>query len=256
MWLDTALHQAAGLHSFTPEQQLRVLPVVSQADSNTGSTELETLWQICSSLQRLSHSVLVLDGTTAESERAPGLRQLLGGMVWPEGMAPISSSLAVLPSAQGLAQLARRTGPAALAQLGALFRSYAVAVLYAPAPLLTPLVQASTGVPLIMTGPAAQGLVGTYRQLKHLALHAGPPACIVASVRPPGAPVQTRPTAEALATLQASAAAQLGLRVHTTAVAAGHAPDIQRLALQLLENACTMDASAPLGLRAPSYQEH
>ncbi|SDM67331.1 hypothetical protein SAMN05428957_11144 [Oryzisolibacter propanilivorax] len=245
MWLDTALHQAAGLHSFTPERQLRLLPVVSQSNA-AGSTELEMLWQLCSSLQRLSYAVVVLDGTALEDERTPGLAQLLGGLDWPGSTgAADGASLAVVPAARGLAQLARHTGPVALTRLAGLFRSYAVAVLYAPVERLSCLVQASAGVPLVMTGPAAQGLVGAYRQLKHLALHAGPPACVVASVRPPGARMPPAQTAEALATLQHSAQAQLGLRVHTTAVDAARAQDIQRLALQLLENACTMQADIP-----------
>ena len=248
MWLDTAQHQAAGLHGFTPEQQLRLLPVVSPASAD--HAPLEALWQLCSSLQRLSYSVVVLDGTARESDRAPGLAQLLAGLSLPGGAAA-SSSLAVLPAGRGLAQLARSAaGPAALAPLGTLLRSYSLAVLYAPVELLAPLLHASAGVPLVMTGPAAQGLVGAYRQLKHLALHAGLPACIVASIRPPG--VQARPaqTAEALATLQRSARAQLGLRIHTTTVAAERAQDIQRLALQLLENACTMDAGQPVAAPA------
>ncbi len=243
MWLDTALHQAAGLHSFTPEQQLRLLPVASQ--DGAGSMPLELLWQLCSSLQRLSYATVVLDGTARESERAPGLAQLLAGMAWPGGAAAASTSLAVVPAAQGLAQLARRAQPGALAPLGTLLRSYALVVLYAPVELLAPLLRGSASVPLVLMGPAAQGLVGAYRQLKHLALHAGPPACTVASIQPPDSRAPLAQTHEALATLQRSAQNQLGLRTHTTAVAAGRAPDIQRLALQLLENACTMDAVPP-----------
>ena len=58
--------------------------------------------------------------------------------------------------------------------------------------------------------------------------------------------MQHRQTAEALDTLQRSARTHLGLQVHTTIVAAARAQDIQRLALQLLENACTIDAAMPL----------
>ncbi len=42
--LDTGFHQAAGLNSFTPQAQLRVLAVASQERASSG---LETLWQIC-----------------------------------------------------------------------------------------------------------------------------------------------------------------------------------------------------------------
>ena len=149
-----------------------------------------------------------------------------------------------------VARLARHAGGPRLAPLAGLFRSYAVAVLYAGVESLAPLLRGSGCVPLVMTGPAAQGLVGAYRQLKHLALHAGVQLCSVASIRPPRVPEQAAQTAQALATLQRSALAQLGLHVHTTAVAAERAQDIQRLALQLLENACTIDAGLPLAAPA------
>ena len=38
----------------------------------------------------------------------------------------------------------------------------------------------------------------------------------------------------------------LGQHIHTTSVAAARAQDIQRLALQLLENAATLDPATPL----------
>ena len=49
--LDTGFHQAAGLNSFTPQAQLRVLAVASQERASSG---LEMLWQICANLQRLA----------------------------------------------------------------------------------------------------------------------------------------------------------------------------------------------------------
>ncbi|WP_313077559.1 hypothetical protein [Melaminivora sp.] len=245
MWVEAPLlHQAMGLHGFTPERQLRLLAVASQPGA--GRLELEMLWQVCASLQRLSYPVVVLDGTAAENEDAPGLAQLLGGMPWPADWM-MNGTLPVVPAARGLVQLARRadTLPSTLAPLAPLFRSYAVAVLYAPAPLLAPLLARAAAdhcSPLVMTGPGAQGMVGSYRQLKHLALHAGVSRSTVVSIQPPGA-APARQTAEALATLQRSAGEHLGLHVHTTTVAPGRAQDVQRLALQLLENACTMEAA-------------
>ena len=235
MWLDTPLHQATGLHSFTPEQQLRLLTVASQPGAD--SAPLELLWQLCSVLQRLSYAVVVLDGTAAETELAPGLAHLVDGTPWPGGAAAARTALAVVPAARGLARLAHRHpgGEPLLAPLVPLLRSYAVAVVYAPAELLAPLVAGTACVPLLMTGPGAQGLVGSYRRLKHLALHGGVQCCTVAALKAP----------QALATLQRSAHSHLGMRVHTTSVAAERAQDIQRLALQLLEIACTMDAAVP-----------
>lgn len=249
MLLDTILHQATGLHSFTPQRDLRLLAVLSQPDSGPW---LEMLWQLCSSLQRLGYPVVVLDGTAAESDQAPGLEQLLGATPWPgtEALdaAAASASLAVVPAARGLARLAdpaQHPPGAALPRLLPLFRSYALMVLYAPPEQLAPLLRGSASVPLIMTGPGAQGMVRSYRQLKHMALHAGV-GCTVASILPPHTAAHPRQTAEALATLQRSARGHLGLQIHTTTVAGARAQDIQRLALQLLENACTIDAPMPM----------
>ena len=66
--LDTGFHQAAGLNSFTPQAQLRVLAVASQERASSG---LEMLWQICANLQRLGYPVAVLDGTALETDESP-----------------------------------------------------------------------------------------------------------------------------------------------------------------------------------------
>ena len=120
MLLDTAIHQAMGLNSITPQRELRLLPVVSQPD---GGPWLEMLWQLCWHLQRLGYPVVVLDATAQESHRSPGLAQLLGARPWPgaEALNDASDdgSLAVLPAARGLAWLA---GQAELGQAGALQR--------------------------------------------------------------------------------------------------------------------------------------
>lgn len=246
---DTAMHQAAGLHSYTPARALRLLPVLSPEEDGPW---LEMLWQLCSSLQRLGYPVAVLDGIARESRQSPGLDQLLRPTAWAPAQALDAAadraSLAVLPAAQGLARLsslasapASPRGDAALQRLEPLFRAYAVLVLYAPAQSLAPLLRGSACVPLVMTGPGAQGLVRSYLQLKHLALHADVRCCTVASITAPRTPAQARQTAEALAALQHSAQQLLGQQLHTTAVAPARAQDIQRLALQLLENGCTID---------------
>ena len=100
MLLDTAIHQAVGLHSIAPQRELRLLPVVSQPE---GGPWLEMLWQLCWHLQRLGYPVVVLDATAQESHRSPGLAQLLGARPWPgaEALNDASDdgSLAVLPAA-------------------------------------------------------------------------------------------------------------------------------------------------------------
>ena len=249
MLLDTAVHQALGLHNYTPQRELRLLPVLSQPEDGPW---LELLWQLCSHLQRLGYPVVVLDGTALESHHSPGLAQLLGTRPWPGAEAldgaSGSNALAVLPAARGLAWLADQAqlgNGAALQRLQPLLRGYAAVVLYAPPEQLAPLLLGSASVPLVMTGPGAQGMVHSYRQLKHMALHAGL-RCTVAAIVPPQASAQPRQTAEALATLQRSAHKHLGQQIHTTTVTATRAQDIQRLALQLLENAGSLDTAMPL----------
>lgn len=254
MLLDTATHQAVGLHCYTPQRELRLLPVLSQPDDGPW---LEMLWQLCSHLQRLGYPVVVLDGTAQEGPHSPGLAQLLGARPWP-GAETLNantgdSSLAVLPAARGLAWLAGQAqlgNGGALQRLQPLLRAYAAVVLYAPPEQLAPLLLGSASMPLVMTGPGAQGMVRSYRQLKHMALHAGVP-CTVAAIVPPHASAQPRQTAEALATLQRSAHRHLGQQIHTTTVTAARVQDIQRLALQLLENAASLDG-APALLHAES----
>jgi len=254
MWLDTTLHQGAGLRDMLAQQELRVLPVLSQSGSDV---ELETLWQLCAHLQRLGYPAVVLDGTAPESDEAPGLQHLLGASTWPDSTALHTApggnaSLAVVPAARGLAWLAATAAQgSALQQLQPLFRAYAVLVLYAPAPTQSALLHASACMPLVMTGPGAQGMVRCYQQLKHMALHAGL-RCAVAAIEPPGHSATRRRTVEALETLQRSAQAHLGLHIHTTAVAAERPQDLQRLALQLLENGCTIDGAMAL----PAAQAH
>jgi len=89
MLLDTAMHQAMGLHSLTPQSDLRLLAVLSQPD---GGPWLEMLWQLCAHLQRLGYPVVVLDGTAREEPHAPGLAQLLGPAPWPGAGARTGSS--------------------------------------------------------------------------------------------------------------------------------------------------------------------
>ena len=248
MLLDSVVHQAQGLHSYTPQRELRLLPVVAPPEDGPW---LELLWQLCAHLQRLGYPVAVLDGTALESHHSPGLAQLLGARPGAQGLDAAAAhdlSLAVLPAARGLAWLADRAqlgDDGVLQRLQPLLRAYAAVVLYAPAERLAPLLLGSASIPLVMTGPGAQGMVRSYRQLKHLALHAGV-RCTVAAVVPPQAAAQPHQTAQVLATLQRSAHRHLGLQVHTTTVATHSPREIQRLALQLMENTVLLDCAMPL----------
>ena len=243
--LDTGFHQAAGLNSFTPQAQLRVLAVASQERASSG---LEMLWQICANLQRLGYPVAVLDGTALETDESPGLSHLLQAP-WNDGLNASASvtSVAVLSAARGMLQLQRQAyseGTPPLQSLQPYFRAYGMLVLHAPAGLLAPLLTHTSTIPLAVMEGGSAGVLSCYKSLKHIATHTGLP-CTVASVLQTDTPAERRKVLGALQTLQDCAERHLGGRVRTTTVSANNPHDVQRLALQLLENAGTING--PLG---------
>jgi len=243
--LETGFHQGISLHSHTPQDELRLVAVVSPQDDGCG---LETLWHVCLHLQRLGYPVVVLDGTARESEASPGLQDLLAHAPWCDSVGPSgrpdTATLAVLPAARGLQTLARnpQNQPQPLQALEPLFRRYAMVVLHAPATTLaSPLMTGTLVVPLHIMAPGKSGVVNSYRQLKHLALHAGLPG-MVACVARPGQPDQRQLANDSLHSLRQCAEQHLGQQIRTSLIQADHPQDLQRLALQLLENACTISA--------------
>lgn len=245
--LDTTLHQGAGLLGFMPQSPLRLLAVASQDER---PRHLEAIWQLCAQWQRQGYPVVVLDGTTLESDRSPGLEHLLRQAPWKEGVSldlgEIASSLAVIPAARGLHRLGRKARHLArppLEDLCAYFRAYGMLVLLAPAAVLAPLLASTAAQPLVLTSPDSQGVVEGYRSLKQLALEAGSIGSVVA-VLPDGS-ARARHAAQAtLQNLQQCAQRHLGVPVRTASVNPDAMVDVQRLALQLLENAGTIGASA------------
>lgn len=243
--LDIGFHQGASLHSHTPQDELRLVAVASPQDEAYG---LETLWHVCLHLQRLGYPVVVLDGTARESDASPGLKDLLAHDPWSVGAGlgggGDTSALAVLPAALGLHALARN--PQHLVQplqiLQPLFRRYALVVLHAPVTTLaSPLMAGTLTAPLLIMAPGKSGVVSSYRQLKHLALHAGL-AGMVACVTSSTAAGQRQLADDSLRALRECAGQHLGQQIRTSSIQAGSPQDLQRLALQLLENACTISA--------------
>lgn len=245
--LDMSLHQGSSLHCHTPEVELRLSCVVSQGAAGRA---LETLWQVCAHLQHLGYPVIVLDGTAQESDQAPGLQHLLASAPWGEsGFAADGTdpfSLAVLPAFQGLYTLAFNS-PHLLQPLQALqplFRHYALVVVYASlGTLSTPLLTGTATAPLLLMEPGRQGVVASYKQLKHLAMHRGLTGT-VACVADSDDPAHRHQIHTQLHTLRQCAARHLGQHIATTSVYAHNSQDLQRLGLQLLENAGTIGAPA------------
>lgn len=255
--LDTHLHQGSSLHSHTPEVELQLIAVASH---DAGRHTLETLWQVCSHLQRLGYPVIVLDGTAAESEEAPGLQDLLAHAPWGDSAFTLpvadadAASLAVLPAAHGLHALASHAAylPQPMQAIQPLFRQFALVVLYAPvATLASPLLAGSLAVPLLIMQPGQNAVIDSYKQLKHLAVHgglSGSVACVARS----STPALKDEVSKQLHSLRQCAARHLGQQIGTMAIDADNAHDMQRLALQLLESAGTI-SSAPAYVVPPAH---
>ena len=247
--LEACFHQGAGLHRFMPQARLRVLGVA--APEHAAPQALEALWQVCAALQKLAGPVLVLDGTAGESQEAPGLLHLLQQAPWHEregaiagGAAHASASLAVLPAARGLPRLlhlAKDAQAPALQGLLPYFRAYGMLVLYAPADLLGVLLAQTAGMPLVLMSGDAEAVLAGYHGAKQLALHAGLTSRVVALLERGDAAERAQAQA-VLDNLRRCAQQYLGGLVHTAAIHRQNPQDIQRLALQLLENAGSIEA--------------
>lgn len=257
--LDTHFHQGMGLQCHQPQDELRLLVVTSQED---GGKTLSTLWQLCGHLQRLGYPVVVLDATAVETERAPGLLQLLTHAPWADasthGVHADTSALAVVPAALGmltLANTAQRKGQAAqtLEQLEPIFRRYAVMVLYAPIELLsTPLLAGSSTMPLLVTKPGKNALMECYRQIKHLTLHANLNS-MVAYVSPSATGKKAEQARNSLQALERCVAHHLGQRLHGTLLPDNSNADLQRLALLLLDNASAITTPSSIAWHAGQW---
>lgn len=229
-----------GLLQRQPASHLRLAAVAQASDA----AALHTLWLLCQQLQQLGYPTLVLDGCASESERSPGLAQLLQ-----DGALPVApqlgdgASIAVLPAAQGLRQLPL-SDSVPLAPLQPLLRSYALVLLHAPVPQLSALLQPHSITPLILAAPGTAGTQQAYRHIKHLHLHAGLPSLVCALVQG-DSPAQERQARTQITTLQRCAADYLSLTQRALVLHTQNPQDLQHLALQLLENASTITQAAP-----------
>ncbi len=253
--LDFGWHQGMGLQNHKPHDELRLLAMASTPDVSGG---LETLWQVCLHLQRLGYPVVVLDGTAAESAQSPGLQDLLTHEIWADSLRPPktgTSELAVLPAQRGLQTLVRQAEPGAQALQGLypLLRNYALVMVYAPIEVLaSPLLESSMAAPLILMQPGQAGVIESYRLLKLLALHAGLTGLVACMGR--SYPQQAvRVAQETLESLRRCAARHLGQQPRTALIRTDRPQELQRLALQWLENACAI--VPPVGLSALPFTD-
>lgn len=243
--LEFSLHQGTSLYGRAPHDALRLISVAAAPDGHT----LEILWAMCTHLQHLGYPTVVLDGSATETAEAPGLVDLLDRHLWIEAPLtthpPSEQSLAVLPAARGLAALSAASGQGSppLHRLQPLLRRYAVVVLYAPVGrLCSNLMEGCATSPLVLLAEGDDAIMQTYADLKWLALHAGLTATVASLAR---SPQQHSTAPQRLRVLSECAGKHLEQVPRTLALDAKHPADLERLALDLLENA---EILAPSGL--------
>lgn len=235
--LEFGLHQGTSLYGRMPQDALRLISVASAP----GGRALEMLWAICMQLQSLGYPTVVLDGTTSETPEAPGLLNLLEHNLWIEAptgdFSCTEPSLAVLPAAHGLARLApsERVSAVPLACLQPLLRRYAVVVVYAAMPVLAASLMANSRArPLLLLESGENSVVRAYKDIKWLALEAELSVTVVSLVHGQ----EHRAAAhQQLRALRECSGKHLAHLPRTLALDPQHAPDLQRLALELLESA-------------------
>ncbi len=234
--LETCLNQAAGLQALALQTTSRLIAVTSHGQQQG---ELPLLWSLCSAWVELGLPVAVLDGQTRESPQNPGLMQLLDDPQSHLTYAQEPVSWSVVPATLGFERLSGYEFPNEV--LGNLFANYDVVLIYASASTITKLLKNSAASPLLLVAPLATSSLSAYQAIKQLLLDA--------KLRPTVANIALTSHAQAAMTtsspvqhLQNCAMTFLSYRLDPIPIRAAvtddrSQDDINRLALQLLENA-------------------
>lgn len=225
-------NQGCGLQAGAAWHELQVCAIAYSATAPAGGL----LWPLSAQLQQLGYPVLVLDASQAESAATPGLRDLLAEPAWQAagmGPRPTQASVATLPAAHGLRQLG------SLESLLAYARRYAVVIVHAPVEQLTPLLQGHAMRPLLPLDMQPRGMERSYRQIKHLAMHAGL-SCIVAAATEAHEPFARRHADTLMASLSQCAQRHLRMQPLCTRTDPASTQDMRRLALLMLAHGVTL----------------
>jgi HPt (histidine-containing phosphotransfer) domain-containing protein len=241
--LESGIHPATGLRALSGQTAPRVVALASHGDR---SSELPVLCGLCDAWSDFGYLVAVLDATVTESDKHPGLLQLLqpsfdstvadsGQAAWP-----------ILPSALGLAHLGRATAQhgssqSMLARLGSLFENYEIVLIYASAQDLASCLPDSGVEPMLAVSAKGMSVLSAYQSLKQL--------LIVGRLQPTIVAVMDESDQTSLLasrsmgkSLQDCALSFLSRRVDSLAVltrqdSAQPSDDMHRLALRVLESA-------------------
>ncbi len=239
-------NQASGLLGWANRPGPRLLAVVNHGDDQA---ELPLLWQLCLALVHFGYSVSVLDASTPESSDNPGLAQLLDNSHWHDEPVRDVPAWTVLPSANGLQSLctAAPANDHCLQQLGQLFGTDGVVILYCKAEWMASLLAHCRIEPLLAVSPLRTSLMTGYIALKRLLISGKLKPTIVNMVHNMDAQGVAFASAASLG-LRECAEKFLGQDIKSLdiAVQRGESPpnaDFQRLALRLLEGALELQAA-------------
>lgn len=233
-------HQAAGLAAMAAEHAPRIVALASHGDRRS---ELPLLWQLCAAWTALDYPLVVLDGHVRETDRQPGLQQLLTDSDEPAPLGQAGADWPIVPAALGLTALGTpQASPPAEAsaqraqQLAELFRDYEVVLLYAPAHELARLLPAGRLSPLLPVSTHEAALLSAYHALKQL-LNIGKLRPTIVAVMDDDA-VATRVSGQSVCrNLQDCARDFLACEVPALTIFPGQTDEVQRLALRTLDNA-------------------
>ena len=238
--LESCVHQAAGLQSLALQVSPRLIAVTSHGQQQG---ELPLLWGLCASWADMGFPVIVLDGHTLETPKNPGLAQLLDNPLERFHDEEGSVSWSVIPAASGFERLSNAGFSSAT--VGELFQNYAVVLIYANADTMIHLLKGTALTPLLVVSPLKSSSLTAYKALKQLLLDAQLKPTVANITLVPNA-IASMPSPSPAQLLQDCAATFLGysvkpLTITASARAESSRDDINRLALQLLENAVLLE---------------
>ena len=236
--LEPCVNQAAGLAGLAGPSVPRLIAAASHGKQQG---ELPLLWGLCTSWVEMGLSVIVLDGHSQESDGNPGLWHVLNAAQPGLSADPQPQPWSVMPAGLGIEWLSN-TG-ANVQALGHLLQQHKIVVIYAPASALTVLLRGTGISPLLVVPPLKSATLTAYQALKHMLTDAGlEPTVASITLAPIGRSAQLSP----VQTLRDCAKSFLGIQLrpidlNALASEPQSEQEITHLALQLLENAMTLE---------------
>ena len=256
--LDDWITQGVGLHRLAAPAPLRIVTIASHGDK---ASELQLLWSLCSTWSNLGYSIAMLDATVSESPAQPGFEQLLEGSYWDEH-AEGGNAWSILSAARGLVRLHQQApdDKFPLHLVPNWFPQHDVLVVYADTDTIVSFFPDSGMEPLLTISSQKNALLTAYQSVKHLLLNARLRPTII-SVVDSTSPTMTSHAPAPTKKLQDCTREFLGQQIPALVVNAAReqgraSPDMERLALLLLENAISLERGTPPLMPGSAHRAH